>query len=58
MSDSQVLILLTYVILMVFIGIFPGKIRGKEGFLISARKLNGASGGFTIAASKIGGAYW
>lgn len=55
MTNSQVLVLLTYAILMVFIGILPGKIRGKEGFLISARKLHGASGGFTIAASKIGG---
>lgn len=55
MTNSQILVLLTYAILMVFIGILPGRIRGKEAFLISSRQLHGASSGFTIAASKIGG---
>lgn len=55
MTNSQVLVLLTYAILIVFIGILPGKIRGKEGFLIAARQLHGTSSGFSIAASKIGG---
>lgn len=40
---------------LVLVGLWPSRIRGREAFLISDRKLGGVATGFTIAASKIGG---
>lgn len=55
MDNVQILILFLYAILVIYVGIYPGSISGREGFLISGRKLHVLSSGFTIAASKIGG---
>lgn len=56
MNEAHVLIVVAYAVLMIFVGMYPSsKISGKDAFLISNRSLHGASSGFTIAASKIGG---
>lgn len=44
-----------FLVSLTIVGLWPGKIRGREAFLISDRKLGGVASGFTIAASKIGG---
>lgn len=48
-------VLIVYLVAVIAIGVIPGRIRGREAFLISDRRLGGLSSGFTIAASKIGG---
>ncbi|MBX3386003.1 MAG: hypothetical protein KF768_05480 [Phycisphaeraceae bacterium] len=55
MEPISLILVALYVILIIIIGVIPGRIRGDEAFLISARRLQGWSSGFSIAASKIGG---
>ena len=55
MSAVQVVIILSFAMVLVLVGVLPGKLRGREAFLISGRSLRGTSSGFTIAASKVGG---
>ncbi len=52
---DYVLLLAIVLAVYLFIGIFPFSKSTRENFLISGRRLGGASNGFSIAASKIGG---
>jgi len=55
--NNESFLLITVLILFIYliIGLYPSKKEGFESFLISNRSLDGASNGFSIAASKIGG---
>lgn len=55
MPTVDIILIVLFLAAMVIVGLWPGKIRGREAFLISDRNLGGVSTGFTIAASKIGG---
>ena len=55
MPTVDIALVVTYLIALLVVGLWPGKIRGREAFLISERRLNGVVSGFSIAASKTGG---
>lgn len=55
MPTIDIVLILVFLAALVTVGLWPGRIRGREAFLISDRKLDGYRTGFTIAASKIGG---
>lgn len=55
MTLGSILFIVAYGVLILAIGVIPGRIRGEEAFLISARQLGGWRSGLSIAASKIGG---
>ncbi len=55
MPTIDILLILVFLAALVAVGLWRGKIRGREAFLISDRKLDGYRTGFSIAAGKIGG---
>lgn len=54
MPTVDVALVVAFLLALVVVGLWPGRIRGPEAFLISDRKLNGIVSGFSIAASKTG----
>lgn len=55
MPIVDIILVGVFLVALVIVGLWPGKIHGREAFLISDRRLSGVSSGFTISASKIGG---
>lgn len=55
MATVDTLVLGLYAVVILIVGVYPGKVGGREAFLISDRRLNAVWSGFSIAASKIGG---
>lgn len=55
MPTTDLILVVAFLMATIVVGLWPGKIRGRDAFLISDRKLGGISSGFTIAASKVGG---
>jgi SSS family solute:Na+ symporter len=54
MPTVDIALVSVFLVVLVIVGLWPGKIRGREAFLISDRRLNGIVSGFSIAASKTG----
>ena len=55
MPSTDNALVAVYLVALLCVGLWPGKIRGREAFLISERRLGGLVSGFSIAASKTGG---
>ena len=56
MIDPSVLIIVLYAVVLVVVGVVPGRMQQeRESYLISERSLRSVSSGLTIAASKVGG---